>query len=107
MLRLLSSIFILALLLTLANAAEEPLPQQAAAILSANCIKCHNSDKRAGGIDLSTRSAALAAGVLPGASGRLARAVSSGKMPPTGKLDDEQIATLKAWSAVGAEYPAA
>src|SRR5689334_15566584 len=78
--------------------AEEPIPKQAAALLSSVCLKCHNGTTKAGGIDFSSRAAALKAGVFgtdnPEQS-RLVKAVNAGKMPPTGKLPDAQIALLR------------
>src|SRR5688572_13204175 len=78
-------------------------PEKAAALLSARCLSCHSAEKKAGGIDLSTL--AGAAPVLRGGhAGRLVRAVSSGKMPPTGKLPAAEIALLRQWVAAGARY---
>ena len=87
---------------------DESTPKQAAAILSAICLKCHNPQTKAGGIDLSRRATAAAAGVLGGsgaAGSRLAQAVTTGKMPPTGKLPEAQIAVLRRWVTEGAVYP--
>ncbi|HLK59823.1 MAG TPA: DUF1553 domain-containing protein [Chthonomonadaceae bacterium] len=88
--------------------AQEAVPQQAATLLSSVCLKCHNGQTRAGGIDLSTRAAAMQASALgteDPAQSRLIRAVASGKMPPTGKLPDAQIALLRRWIETGATYP--
>ncbi len=80
--------------------------QSAQFLLSARCLSCHDSVKRTGGVDLSTRSTAL--GVLspnrPELS-KLVRMVTSGKMPPTGKLADQDVKVLLAWVRVGSPYP--
>ena len=79
--------------------------EKAAGILSARCLSCHSAEKKAGGIDLSTRTGA--ASVVRGggsAPSRLVRAISSGKMPPTGKLPAPEIAVLRRWIAAGAPY---
>jgi hypothetical protein len=86
----------------------ETIPPQAAALLSSICLKCHNSTQKAGGIDLSTRASAEKAGVLGSggaARSRLVEAVSRGKMPPTGRLTDAQVALLRRWIKEGAVYP--
>lgn len=88
------------------QAAPEPtLPEQAATLIGGRCLTCHNSEKKAGDLDLSTR--AGAAGVLgtAPAQSRLLRAVSEGKMPPTGKLAPEEVALLRKWVGAGAGYP--
>src|ERR1051326_1529382 len=90
--------------------AEETTPQQAAVVLSSICLKCHNGQTKAGGIELSSRGSAGKAGVLGTgvpAQSRLVQAVSTGKMPPTGKLPDAQIALLRRWMMEGAIYPQA
>lgn len=87
---------------------EDATPQQAADLLRAVCMKCHNSAQKAGGIDFSTRELAAAADLFgsdnPDES-RLVRAVASGKMPPAGRLPAEQVALLRRWVAEGAVYP--
>jgi len=85
-------------------AARAALGRQAASVISLKCLSCHNSEKRAGGIDLTTRATAERAGVLaPG--GRLVRAVSEGRMPPSGRLPASEATLLRDWAAAGAAYP--
>jgi hypothetical protein len=104
------SIVILPLgLVALAGSAQtaDPTAQQAALLLGTRCITCHNSVKKAGGIDLSSRSSAIAAkAVGTGAADqtRLVRAVTEGRMPPTGKLPKADVDLLRHWVATGAAY---
>jgi uncharacterized protein DUF1549/uncharacterized protein DUF1553/F5/8 type C domain-containing protein/cytochrome c len=84
------------------------LPEQAAGVLARRCLSCHNGEKKAGGIDLTTRAGAEAARVTgpdDPARNRLVRAVSEGKMPPTGRLPAAEIGLLRAWIRAGAVYP--
>lgn len=86
---------------------DESVAAKAAAILRANCIKCHDSVKKTGGVDLSTRSSA--ASVLDNRASRqsrLLRVISTGQMPPSGKLPEASIETLRQWVVKGAAYPA-
>ncbi len=79
---------------------DDSVAAKAASILRANCIKCHDSVKKSGGIDLSTRESAAA--VL---KSRLLHEVSTGQMPPSGKLPADSIETLRQWVLKGATYP--
>ncbi|MEO7652545.1 MAG: DUF1549 domain-containing protein, partial [Bryobacteraceae bacterium] len=84
-------------------------------ILKNNCLGCHNSRNRSSGLSLETREAALAggnrgAGLVPdqpGASRIIQAIVHSGelKMPPGGRLKDDQIQALQAWASAGAIWP--
>jgi hypothetical protein len=85
----------------------DPTAQQAAAVLSVRCVSCHNSVKNAGGIDLSTRSTAVAAkafGVGSPDRSRLVRAITEGRMPPTGRLPRAEVEMLRHWVVTGAVY---
>jgi hypothetical protein len=81
--------------------------RQAGTVLETNCLGCHNAAKRAGGIDLSTRAAALKTGALSTnlPESRLLAAVSAGRMPPSGRLPEEKAALLKNWVRSGAAWP--
>jgi hypothetical protein len=91
------------------------LSDQAAAILQQRCFACHSDRTAMSDLQLTGREQILRGGkrgpaVKPGQSGDslLFQAVSySGKltMPPNGKLDDAEIATLRAWIDKGAEWP--
>jgi len=84
-------------------------------VLSSNCLACHNHKNRTSGLALDSREAILAGGnrgavVQPGDAGAsvLAMAVShSGelKMPPTGRLKEEQIEAIKRWIELGLPWP--
>src|ERR1035438_2233344 len=87
-------------------------------VLAAQCFACHGraSNPPMGGLRLDTREMLLRGGkrgpaILPGDpdNSRLLQAVSylhELKMPPAGKLPDEQIADLAAWIKMGAPEPA-
>src|SRR2546422_1673568 len=82
-----------------------------APIFKARCIRCHNDRARTSGLSLESQGGILAGGnrgavVEPGKpdASRLIQAVKhSGdlKMPPDGKLADEQIALLGRWVSAG------
>lgn len=111
--RVLAPVLTLAGLCLTAGAASlaaggETAATQATGILSRRCISCHNGEKKSGGVDLSTRMAAEAAGAtapIDPAKNRLLRMVTTGKMPPSGKLPAEETAALRAWVSAGAPYP--
>ncbi len=75
-------------------------------LLAANCYQCHASDKKRSGLALDSVAAMLAGGergpaLVPGQPEKslLMRAINHGgepKMPPKGKLTDQQIADLTA-----------
>src|SRR5579871_1701910 len=101
------SLAIFAVSLGIARQSEPALPKQAATVLQTNCLKCHDAAKKTAGIDLSTR--ASASPVLDDQApmnGRLIRAVTEGRMPPSGKLAEQSVDILKEWVAAGAKYPA-
>jgi cytochrome c553 len=87
-------------------------------VLAAQCFACHGraSIPPMGGLRLDTREMLLHGGkhgpaILPGDpdNSALLKAVSYReelKMPPAGKLTDEQIADLAAWIKMGAPEPA-
>src|SRR5207253_5554117 len=82
-----------------------------AAVLQ-KCVRCHNGDKLAGGLDLTSRQRALAGGdsgpaLVPGdaAKSLLFRQVSTRKMPPKEPLADAEIEVVRRWIADGAAWP--
>src|SRR5258708_40123095 len=88
-----------------------PLPlcaqQDADAVLKSNCLPCHNVRNRSSGLALDSREGVLTGGnrgpaIKPGAPAEslLIRAVEQSgdlKMPPAGRLKEEQIAILRQW----------
>ncbi|HZP85029.1 MAG TPA: DUF1549 domain-containing protein, partial [Chthonomonadaceae bacterium] len=91
------------------SAAPEPLALQAAKLMQARCVACHNVKVKSGGIDLSSRESALAGGAFtPGDAERskVVRMTRAGKMPPTGKLPEAETALLARWIAEGAPWSA-
>src|SRR5437868_1793835 len=92
-----------------ARLGRDELARQATGLLNAKCLTCHNGNVKSGGIDFSTRASALTARAFtPGNAdnSKLVRMVRAGKMPPTGKLPDIEIALLERWVAAGASWPA-
>jgi mono/diheme cytochrome c family protein len=91
-----------------APGADAALPKRAASLLSLRCLSCHNPVKKAGGLDLSTRSAALSSQAFVPQSAdksRIVRQVASGKMPPDGgRLPDAELDLLRRWIGAGAVY---
>src|SRR3954453_14802262 len=86
-------------------------------ILAKNCFGCHTTSKM-GGLQLDAREHALQGGksgpaLVPGKPDEslLIRAVSYSqerlKMPPQGKLSDDEIATLRSWIQTGAHWDSA
>jgi mono/diheme cytochrome c family protein len=86
-------------------------------ILANSCQRCHNPKARVAGLDLTTaeafqrggESGPLISKEKPEES-RLLKAVSYDselKMPPSGKLKDQEIAALTDWVKMGAPWPGA
>ncbi len=89
-----------------------------APLISAQCVECHNSKEKSGGLDLTTHETTL----LGGDSGAVINPtrpeesllfdrVSKGEMPPatagkSHKLPAAVIETLKEWITAGADWPA-
>jgi cytochrome c553 len=104
----------------LAGAADPPVDpeffeKKVRPLLIANCTGCHGPEKQKGGLRLDSRAALLRGGdtgpaVKPGDPAgsllvRLVRYDGDIKMPPKGKLADDEIATLTAWVKGGAPWP--
>src|SRR3989442_1566497 len=85
-------------------------------IFAAKCQACHGPAQRMAGLDLTS-----AAGFLRGATSgplvdgsdpsqsRLMRAIGYQgqiKMPPTGKLSEDEIASVREWIRMGSPWPA-
>ena len=84
-------------------------------VLANNCFACHNAKLKSGGLDLSS-AAAFQQGAPTGPliskeepeSSKLVQVLryqGAIKMPPMGKLPDQQIADLTAWVKLGAPWP--
>jgi len=123
--RLIAGLGILGLWFVLpATPAAEPEPaaffeQKVRPILQASCFTCHShaAKKSKGGLMLDARDSIIKGGdrgpaIVPGKPDEslLLKAVGRHdeelKMPPTGKLTDEQIATLRDWIKMGAPWSA-
>ena len=93
---------------------SEFFEKQIRPLLVKSCLECHG-EKAKGGLRLDSRAALLAGGdsgpaiALGNPDGSpLVHAVrydEDPKMPPAGKLADEQIATLVSWIKMGAPWP--
>ena len=84
-------------------------------LLAKNCWACHNPDLKTAELDLTT-AAGFTAGAQSGAliskenpaESRLLQVIGYEarlKMPPTGKLSEEEIQTLARWVGMGAPWP--
>jgi len=101
--------------------AEEPptakrdlFEQHVRPILLANCIKCHDTHKQEGGLNLTTMEGLLHGGdsgpaIVPGKpeESLLIEALryESFEMPPSGQLEDSLVDGVAAWVAAGAAWP--
>ncbi|MFM2222638.1 MAG: hypothetical protein RLZZ78_895, partial [Armatimonadota bacterium] len=95
----------------MASSASTQLAPQSTKIQSilTKCATCHNPDQLSGGLDLTSRDAALANGraLVPGnvdASG-IAQQVVHGAMPPGSPLSEDDREVVVAWIKSGADYP--
>jgi WD40 repeat protein/mono/diheme cytochrome c family protein len=100
----------------LAFAQAPPTFKQVAAILQANCLACHNSTMKMGGLVMESYPLLMAGGkdgkvVVPGKPqesammGRLEGRIQP-QMPLNGKLGDADIETIRRWILAGAPGPA-
>ncbi|MBK9167134.1 MAG: PSD1 domain-containing protein [Bryobacterales bacterium] len=83
-------------------------------IFAAKCQACHGTKAKMGGLDLTSAAGFRAAGPLidpeQHEKSRLLEVVSYEdrvKMPPTGKLADDELAALREWVKLGAPWPEA
>lgn len=94
------------------NEQHERFETQIAPLLAKNCLQCHDSASKEGGLDLSKREAALAGGdsgevISPGAADEslLWEYVEAGMMPPEGEpLADDDQRLLSEWIDAGAAW---
>ena len=91
----------------LSQSGDEFFEKNVRPIFAAKCYACHGSKMQMAGLNLSASAASV---VVPGdaTQSRLFRAVSYNdtiKMPPAGKLPEQEIATLKSWIEQGAPWP--
>lgn len=95
--------------------AEDWFEQRVRPLLVAKCLECHGERDPEAGLSLVSRASVLQGGdsgpaAVPGqpAKSLLVEAVRrSGRvqMPPTGKLRDDEIATLTRWVELGLPWP--
>src|SRR5258707_11372357 len=70
-------------------------------IFAANCYACHAGKMKMGGVNLST-----GVGATPEAIYQALTYSAKIKMPPPGKLAENDIATVKTWVDTGGGWPA-
>ncbi|HEY2573019.1 MAG TPA: c-type cytochrome domain-containing protein, partial [Verrucomicrobiaceae bacterium] len=109
-----SGIIVFFLASSLCCAAEPPKTAQVMGLLKANCIGCHNAEKKKGGLSLETRDLALQGGEHGAAffSGKskesrlIAQLAedSDPHMPPKKQLAEKHIAILRSWVEAGAPW---
>lgn len=82
-----------------------------APLLSRHCLGCHNASDKKGGLDLSTRAAALAGGdsgpvfvANEPAQSPLWLRTSAQEMPPKTPLSTDELALIKSWIESGAQW---
>ena len=95
---------------------EEFFEQRVRPLLAAKCLECHGDEEPEGGLQLTSRAGALKGGESGPAvvAGRpeeslliqAVRQMGELKMPPDGKLRDDEIAALVRWIEGGAPWPA-
>ena len=100
---------VLLMLAAVARPGEQPQTMpEGLAVIKENCVRCHNGQIKSGGIDLSSKEAALQTGAIDPANSAMSRAllqVKVGKMPPTGKLPTASVRAVERWILAGAVYP--
>jgi len=119
---ILASPLVLAGILTAQSAEQiEFFEKKVRPVLSANCAVCHNAKTTTAGLDLSTTEGIRYAVQYGGEAGKLVsiekpeeslllQAIEYGgrlKMPPGGKLKEEQLDDLRAWVHAGTPVPGA
>jgi mono/diheme cytochrome c family protein len=114
---LLAALFFVGVPASARSAADdaEAFEKEVRPILLEQCAKCHGAEKQKGGLRVDSRSALLEGGetgpaIEPGhpeQSLLIAAVRQRGelKMPPKGRLRDEQVAALERWVAAGAPWP--
>jgi WD40 repeat protein/mono/diheme cytochrome c family protein len=95
-------------------AAKSTDTERAMRLLHANCLSCHNADKQKGGLQLTSRAAALKGSdngpaLVPGkpSESSLLKALSPDAdphMPPRKQLSTNQIDLVRRWIASGAPW---
>ncbi|MFM7188997.1 MAG: DUF1549 domain-containing protein, partial [Armatimonadota bacterium] len=100
--------FGLALMAHSANSHGSHQPPKIQAILT-QCATCHNPEQRAGGLDLTSRDAAVAHGraLVPGNvdASAIAHQVVTGAMPPGKPLSPDDQDVVITWIESGATFP--
>lgn len=88
--------------------ADEFFEKKIRPVFAANCAACHNAKLKVAGLDLTTADGFARGGQSGPAVSKLLKVTSydeSLKMPPSGKLKDEELADLRTWVQAGASWP--
>ncbi len=99
-----------------AQGADVVFEREVKPIFQKNCVECHGAMQQMATLRLDRRESALTGGrtglaIIPGASGRslvylrISGTTQGARMPPSGPLSAEDIATLKAWIDPVAAWP--
>ncbi len=104
-----SCLFLLTLPLLAQDAGLEHFEKKVRPVLAQHCYACHSGNVKMGGLDLQT-GVNVSSFVVRGdpQQSRLYSAVTYGekvKMPPSGKLGAEAIASIREWIGLGADWP--
>src|SRR4051812_33837066 len=98
-----------------ATRADSKTSAEAMRVLQRDCLGCHNPEKHRGGLNLTTREAALKGGedgpvIAPKKESKLITVLAAEAdphMPPKKQLKSADIDLLKKWIASGAQWNAA
>jgi hypothetical protein len=95
--------------------AEAFFEKEVRPLLVEKCLKCHGPKKQQAGLRLDNRAALMKGGdsgpvVVPGVADKsrlleVVRQAGTVKMPPGGKLREDQIGALAKWVQIGAPWP--
>ncbi len=96
-------------------AATEYFETKVRPLLADRCAQCHGAEKQSAGLRVDSREALLSGGdtgpaIVPGKAGAslliqaVARTHAEIKMPPKGKLSDDEVARLRRWVDLGAPW---
>jgi cytochrome c553 len=88
------------LLLLSAQASPEHFEKQVRPLFAAKCQACHGAKMQMGGLNLATGAGVNGKAILDALA-----YTGKYKMPPAGKLPDEEIAAVREWVEAGAAWP--
>src|SRR5687767_7110133 len=113
LIRWLSALATVAVMVSSALAAEKSVAVEAMGLLQAQCLSCHNAEKKKGGLDMSTREHLMAGAEgkavveMGKAESRLLKVLAAEAdphMPPKKQLSTNQIEVFAKWIAAGVPW---